>query len=761
MGGWELAVLAFILLAAGFLRLYALGVPMLLHDEALVTGAAAQEWGYILRRSLYTDAHPPFYYFLNKLVIAVASDDFSVRLISAVGGTAAVYVLYRLGARLVSRGAGLVAASLLAVDLLHVALSRAVRPHALVLLLTLVAAQRLVGFLDRPSARNAWLLIAASFLTALWHFNGGLVIGSELAVVGVAILMGALGARMGLFTVAGLGACLAASAAPMLARMGKFPGVALGGNSMLWTATRTLENLRALLDVVPVPGAWQALTVLLLAGFALLWTRRPGPAAVLTAMAALPLAALIALRYGIIYEPQHIAFILPFLLLFVARGALAIPVPATLLAALITAGGAYFLVTDKHRALYEEDSGYINHNWSQRFLAFALPNPFTEKMVAGFYPAEQIDFISWELKRRGLGDPRLNAVGPGDSAVEFYLVKRLASEHTDSRTMFAIEQAGFPRVMDKRLDSGYSLQGFAIPRTPALALDALPGRFAISSDPEFFFRRVYEAHDLRPYFSPLGNCLYPSRFDSPASFTFRVENSSGRLAPNVDIGLVMANTAPGNLFEVLYAFDGETPRAGLSIREVGARGTPTLTLGRTAPFRVLDVTVRMLCSGESPSFYNNPEAVRFDSMDMVVNAPEPGFDSAAPVAVTGLGPVETAGQTRFRWGSGPETGVTFEAEGGEKFVLEMEARSPIPGQRVEVAVNGAPVNVPDAGLFPESRKLAVPVQARKGANVLSVRYALWNQGRHGAPGETFEKDDPRFLAASFTAFRLVRAQSGN
>jgi hypothetical protein len=758
------AVLALILLAAAFARLYALGVPMLLHDEALVTGAAAQDWGYILLRSLSTDAHPPFYYFLNKLVISVASDDFSVRLVSAASGVAAVYALYRLGARLVSPGAGLVAAALLSVDLLHVALSRAVRPHALVILLTLVATLRLVSFLDRPTARNAWLLVAAGFFTVLWHFNGGLVVGSLFAVAGAAMLLGVVPAGAGLWTLAGLGACLAVSAAPVAVRMGKFPGVALGGNSMLWTATRTVENLRELLDVVAEPFVWQAMAALSLAGLAALWVRRPGAAAQLTALAVLPLAALVALRYGIIYQPQHIAFILPFLLLFVARGAQLVPIPAPLLAAVIAVGGSVLLITHKHHALYEEDSGFINHNWSQRPIALALPNPFTEKMVAGFYPAEQIDFVRWELMRRGFGDPRVNSVEPGDATVSFYLVKRLAFDLADSRAMFGLEEAGFPKVMERSLN-GHLLEGFAIPRTPALTLDALPQAFAITSDPESFFRRVREARDLRPYFSPLGNSLYPGRIGSQASFTFRVENPSERFSPNVDLGLILSRTAPDALFELSYAFDGEAPRQGINVREVAESITPTLTLGRTAPFRVLDVTVRMLSPGTAPSLYNNPEAVRFNSMNLAFEAPDPAFDSDVPLAAVGLGPSEKAGETRFRWGYGPETSLRFEAPAEEALVLELTARSPIPGQRVEAAVNGALVSLPDAELFPEYRTLSVPVRARQGENVLSLRYALWNHGDHGgghgAPGETFEKDDPRSLAASFTTFRLVRAGSGS
>ncbi len=747
-------LLLLVLLVAGALRFYALDVPVILFEEGLVANASLHDWGYILRRSLYTDAHPPFFYFLTKTILWAGSSEFALRSLSAVSGVAAVFFLYRLGTRLFSRETALCAAALLAVHLLHVELSRVLRPHSLIILLSIICFDRLVCFLSAPSRRNLWLLAGANLLVCLWHFNGTLIIGAQIPVILGAMLLGHVPPRMALGSLAANSVSLLLNVVPLVVRLGKFPGVALGGNSMFWTIGRTGDNLGELLSLFPVPWMTLAGAALFALGMWSMWKRDTGLFALFAIAIAAPLAALIAARYGIIYSAQHIGFILPLLLLVVACGIgqiLGRPERAVIP---ILLAGSLLLVGKNHSRIYGADAPMINHNLCQDAIAREMSVSFTPKAVAGFHPFYLEDFVGWYLKRyTGVDLP--NAVTPEDGQVEFFLVKQQGYEQSDSEKAFGIEKSGFRQPLNVQIPCGFSVASFVIPRTPVLAVQTLPARMAVTADPEDFYGHVYEARDLTPYFSPLGNLLYPSRFDAPGAMTFRVENNTGKPVPGLDLTFFMAKTLPESTFEVFYSFDGEPARQGFAVREVTPHGWIPLRLGRAEPFRTVDITIRMVASSALPSFYNNTETVRFRSLEISLDNPGQSFDSDVSMAVTGLDYTESNPQGDFRWGRGPQTAMSFQSDKPREFALQLVAKSPIAGQRIEVVLNGTTIGQAD---FPEAgvnSRIAVPVKTQQGENTLALRYAYWNHGGHGPAGETFEADDPRTLAAYYSTLRLV------
>lgn len=748
-------LLVLVLLVAGALRFYALDVPVILFEEGLVANASLHDWGYILRRSLYTDAHPPFFYFLTKTILWAGSSEFALRSLSAVSGVAAVLFLYRLGTRLFSRETALCAAALLAVHLLHVELSRVLRPHSLIILLSIICFDRLVCFLSTPSRLNLWLLAGANLLVCLWHFNGTLIIGAQIPVILGAMLLGHVPPRTALGSLAANSVSLLLNVVPLIVRVGKFPGVALGGNSMSWTIGRTGDNLIELLSLFPVP--WMALAGAALFGVGMwsLWKRDTGLFALFAIAIAAPLAALIAARYGIIYSAQHIGFILPLLLLVVACGIGSILGRPERAVIPILLAGSLLLVVKNHSRIYAADAPMINHNLCQDSIAREMSASFTSKAVAGFHPFFQADFVGWYLKRYTGVELRANSVAPEDSQVEFFLVKQLGYEQSYSEKAFGIEKNGLRQPLNVQLSCGFSVASFVIPRTPALAVQSLPARMAVTADPEDFYGHVYEARDLTPYFSPLGNLLYPSRFDAPGAMTFRVENNTGKPVPGLDLTLFMAKTLPESTFEVFYSFDGEPERQGFAVNEVTPHGWIPLRLGRVEPFRTVDITIRMVASSALPSFYNNTETVRFRSLEISLDKPGQAFDSDVSMAVTGLDATESNPQGDFRWGRGPQTDMSFQLDKPREFALELVAKSPIAGQRIEVVLNGTIIGQAD---FPEAgvnSRIALPVKAQQGWNTLALRYAYWNHGGHGPAGEIFEADDPRALAAYYSSLRLV------
>jgi hypothetical protein len=345
--------------------------------------------------------------------------------------------------------------------------------------------------------------------------------------------------------------------------------------------------------------------------------------------------------------------------------------------------------------------------------------------------------------------------------VEFFLVKQPGAEQSDSEKAFGIEKSGLRQPLNVQIPCGYSVASYVIPRTPTLAVESLPARMAVTADPEDFFRRVYEARDLAPYFSPLGDLLYPSRFDAPGAMTFRVENNTGKPVPGLDLTFLMAKTLPESTFEVFYSFDGEPARLGLAVHEVTPNGCLPLRLGRAEPFRTVDITIRMVASSAMPSFYNNTETVRFRSLELSLDKPGQAFDSDVSMVVTGLDATESNLQGDFRWGRGPQTAMSFQVDKPRDLVLEFVAKSPIAGQLIEVILNGTAIGqaaFPEAGV---NNRVVVPVTAQQGGNTLALHYTAWNHGGHGSANETFEADDPRTLAAYFSVLRLVDpAQAG-
>jgi len=386
---------------------------------------------------------------------------------------------------------------------------------------------------------------------------------------------------------------------------------------------------------------------------------------------------------------------------------------------------------------------------------------FISKSVSGFHPYYLADFVGWYLRRYTGVDLHANSVGPEDKLVEFFLVKQRGYEQGESEKAFGIERKGLRQPLNVQLPCVLSVASYVIPRTPALAIQSLPARMDVTADPEEFFSRVYEARDLAPYFSSMGDLLYPSRFDAPGTMTFRLENNTGSPVPGLDLTFFMAKTLPESTFEVFYSFDGEPAQLGFAVREVTPHGRIPFRLGRTETFRIVDITIRMVASSALPSFYNNTETVRFRSMGISLDKPGQAFDSGVSMAATGLDASESNPQGDFRWGHGPQTAMSFRMDKPREFILELDAKSPIAGQRIEIVLNGTAIGQAD---FPEAgvtRRFAIPVRAQAGENVLALRYAYWNHGGHGPANETFEADDPRVLAVYFSTLRLVDpAQAG-
>jgi mannosyltransferase len=179
--GWALLA---VVGGAAALRFSTLGVQSFWHDEAVTVGRVLHPGlGATLREIPSSEATPPLYYVLAWLWTRVfGTSEAGIRSLSALFGTATVPVAYAIGARLVSRRAGLLSALAVAVSPLLVWYSQEARAYALLVLTSAATVWLFAAALQEPERRRwlAWWAAAAS-LALLSHYFAVFVVAPEAA----------------------------------------------------------------------------------------------------------------------------------------------------------------------------------------------------------------------------------------------------------------------------------------------------------------------------------------------------------------------------------------------------------------------------------------------------------------------------------------------------------------------------------------------------------------------------------------------------
>lgn len=179
-------LLLLILLLAAALRLYHLDFQSIWIDEIHTMIEAnpdmsMKEFDEII---MFREGIPHFYFLAVRLFFEIFGySTFTARFFSAVVGIVSVYVIYLLGKELYNKRAGLVAASLLAVNQFHIYYSQEARSYALLLLFTILAFYRLLLFVKNPTWRTAVFFGLCSGLIPHAHPIGLTVILAQYLVV--------------------------------------------------------------------------------------------------------------------------------------------------------------------------------------------------------------------------------------------------------------------------------------------------------------------------------------------------------------------------------------------------------------------------------------------------------------------------------------------------------------------------------------------------------------------------------------------------
>ncbi len=136
----------------GLLRFWQLGTKGMWLDEAFSVWMARHPLAEMLGWIARIDQHPPLYYLLLHLWLALGDDPATVRALSALFSTLTVPVVYALGHRLAGPRVGLLAALLLALAPFHVRFAQEARMYALLTFSAALAMLALVHLLTDPRA---------------------------------------------------------------------------------------------------------------------------------------------------------------------------------------------------------------------------------------------------------------------------------------------------------------------------------------------------------------------------------------------------------------------------------------------------------------------------------------------------------------------------------------------------------------------------------------------------------------------------------
>ncbi|MCL4534614.1 MAG: glycosyltransferase family 39 protein [Bacteroidetes bacterium] len=172
----------FLVLVAAALRLWSLGSLSLWVDEGFTYYVSGKP---VLELAAFTAAeenHPPLYYvFMHFWTLLAGNNEYSLRLLSAWTGIAAVALTMVLGRRLAGRGAGFAAALLLLVSPLHVWLSQEARMYAPLTALAIASFTLFAWAWQRPT-RTAWIAYGLVAVAVLFtHYYGVLLLLAQAA----------------------------------------------------------------------------------------------------------------------------------------------------------------------------------------------------------------------------------------------------------------------------------------------------------------------------------------------------------------------------------------------------------------------------------------------------------------------------------------------------------------------------------------------------------------------------------------------------
>jgi len=335
-----------IVVAAATLRFWNLGQRSLWIDEAYSWFQASGSLAEVFTRTA-SDNYPP----LHNLVLWAVSGVFgnseaALRAPSAIFATLNVVAVFLLGRQLAGPVAGLFAALLLALSPIEIEQAHQVRMYAMFSLAATLHLWAMLGFLEQPSMRRAWLCAVTGTVVLYSHLYGSFLFAAAAATLAAILFARDRPARGALARLVATQSVAAFIFLPWL--------VVLAGRAMtvvdgqFWIplpdAEFLLENT---LRVIPAAAAILILLTLAV-WIALQPRRREGGAGILLVLSAIlgPLAIALALSFAVkpILVDRYMIFAGPLAFALGAAALVRLPVPRLLQAAAVLAVAGFMLL---------------------------------------------------------------------------------------------------------------------------------------------------------------------------------------------------------------------------------------------------------------------------------------------------------------------------------------------------------------------------------------------------------------------------------
>ena len=169
-------ILLVILIAGGLIRGYDLGSECFDCDELYavrIQGIGPKTVAQVVARDGFHTNHPPLMTVPYLFWIAlVGPTETAVRTLPLLMGLVTIGLIYHLGIRFGNPWAGLIAASLLAINPLHIAYAREARQYELLAALAVAAHLCLLNCLERGRRSDQLLYVVACIFLAMTHYFG-------------------------------------------------------------------------------------------------------------------------------------------------------------------------------------------------------------------------------------------------------------------------------------------------------------------------------------------------------------------------------------------------------------------------------------------------------------------------------------------------------------------------------------------------------------------------------------------------------------
>ncbi|MBI4806902.1 MAG: glycosyltransferase family 39 protein [Desulfovibrio sp.] len=576
---WFGRVFLFVLLVASALRLWKLEVPSLWFDEVLVAMVAKLPVWSIFQRSMAEDFHPPTFYLLTKLVMTAGLSDFVLRLPQVAFGVTGVWFAWRAGREMLSEGSGLLLASLTAVQPWHVLLSRQLRPYSIVFLFSFMSFFFLWRAIKEGKAKDFLLAGFALWPPVLLHFSGLLAVGGAGLIMLCAWARGRIKfSRFLLFClVSGMGvACVI----PYFVALIKRERAIAGGAGYPEVAGVTLEKLGELFFRDALVHIRLGLAVLIVIGASTLFKRNKLLGFISLGWFTFPLLALVAARYSDYFNPWHLMFLLPPVLIWKTQavrslaGERAIP---WLACAFAIIGGIWYLfpVRESYYSAASYSGDYKDK--AQRILGKHKPG-----LIYVYKQNGEVGPLNWYLDQFATSNP-------------------LRAQRLVSHDGVVILQSS---------DTGSQQE--VLTREPVISLINLPFKQRITAAPHDFMTYVHRMEYVacQPVLEDILIATEAGRTGF-AEFTF--ENYSN-VPQRIVVHFGYSNRRAGNRFGVQCRFDDEPYADSFSFESVGPdmRGHEKIELVRDRPYRFLTLRFELFRDGSFSAFTGeDTDGVRF------------------------------------------------------------------------------------------------------------------------------------------------------